>query len=128
MTFWCGHEDQAKKNPCGYEDLFERMVRVWRLKEEKCVWRIDGTVHLFVAQENGYEFMYLSARAISQSATTRAFLSGIRQDGKSLPDGPIVISPDGMIPSLYREGERPQLLVRNLGTQERVSKYARALH
>ena len=49
--------------------------------------------------------MYLSARAISQSATTRAFLSGIRQDGKSLPDGPIVISPDGMIPSLYREGK-----------------------
>lgn len=49
--------------------------------------------------------MYLSARAISQSATTRAFLSSIKQDGKSLPDGPIVISPDGMIPSLYREGK-----------------------
>lgn len=27
------------------------------------------------------------------------------QDGKSLPNGPVVISPDGLFPSLYREGE-----------------------
>lgn len=27
------------------------------------------------------------------------------QDGKALPDGPVVISPDGVFPSLYREGE-----------------------
>ena len=27
------------------------------------------------------------------------------QDGKTLPNGPIVISPDGLFPSLYREGE-----------------------
>jgi hypothetical protein len=27
------------------------------------------------------------------------------QDGKALPDGPVVISPDGLFPSLYREGE-----------------------
>lgn len=26
------------------------------------------------------------------------------QDGKLLPDGPVVISPDGLFPSLYREG------------------------
>jgi hypothetical protein len=26
------------------------------------------------------------------------------QDGKALPDGPVVISPDGLFPSLYREG------------------------
>lgn len=26
------------------------------------------------------------------------------QDGKALPDGPIVISPDGVFPSLFREG------------------------
>lgn len=25
------------------------------------------------------------------------------QDGKALPDGPVVISPDGLFPSLYRE-------------------------
>lgn len=27
------------------------------------------------------------------------------QDGKVLPDGPVVISPDGLFPSLFREGE-----------------------
>lgn len=26
------------------------------------------------------------------------------QDGKALPDGPVVISPDGLFPSLFREG------------------------
>lgn len=26
------------------------------------------------------------------------------QDGMALPDGPVVISPDGLFPSLYREG------------------------
>lgn len=26
------------------------------------------------------------------------------QDGEALPDGPVVISPDGLFPSLYREG------------------------
>jgi hypothetical protein len=27
------------------------------------------------------------------------------QDGKTLPNGPVVISPDGLFPSLYREGD-----------------------
>jgi hypothetical protein len=26
------------------------------------------------------------------------------QDGETLPNGPVVISPDGLFPSLYREG------------------------
>lgn len=26
------------------------------------------------------------------------------QDGKALPEGPVVISPDGLFPSLFREG------------------------
>lgn len=31
--------------------------------------------------------------------------SAVLQDGKALPNGPIVISPDGLFPSLFREGE-----------------------
>ena len=27
------------------------------------------------------------------------------QDGKTLPEGPVVISPDGLFPSLFREGK-----------------------
>ena len=93
--------------------------------------------HLF--QENGYQLLFLSARAISQAYHTRQFLFNLKQvtnrelmsilhfglrklnildmlsassdlisylqDGKALPDGPVVISPDGLFPSLYREGK-----------------------
>jgi phosphatidate phosphatase LPIN len=54
-------------------------------------------------QENGYELLFLSARAISQADLTRQFLFNVKQDGETLPDGPVVISPDGLFPSLYRE-------------------------
>jgi phosphatidate phosphatase LPIN len=56
-----------------------------------------------VLQENGYELLFLSARAISQADLTRQFLFNVKQDGETLPDGPVVISPDGLFPSLYRE-------------------------
>ncbi|XP_050365058.1 phosphatidate phosphatase PAH2 [Argentina anserina] len=67
-------------------------------------WSQTGVTHLFSAiKENGYEVLFLSARAISQSSQTRQFLFNLKQDGKALPDGPVVISPDGLFPSLFRE-------------------------
>ncbi|PPE01787.1 hypothetical protein GOBAR_DD01167 [Gossypium barbadense] len=67
-------------------------------------WSQTGVAHLFSAiKENGYQLLFLSARAISQAYLTRQFLANLKQDGKALPDGPIVISPDGLFPSLYRE-------------------------
>ncbi|GMI91169.1 hypothetical protein HRI_002786200 [Hibiscus trionum] len=67
-------------------------------------WSQSGVAHLFSAiKENGYQLLFLSARAISQAYITRKFLVNLKQDGKALPDGPIVISPDGLFPSLYRE-------------------------
>ncbi|KAJ0252534.1 Phosphatidate phosphatase PAH2 [Hirschfeldia incana] len=67
-------------------------------------WSQTGVTHLFSAvKENGYQLMFLSARAISQASITRQFLINLKQDGKALPDGPVVISPDGVFPSLYRE-------------------------
>ncbi|KAL0409840.1 UNVERIFIED_CONTAM: Phosphatidate phosphatase PAH1 [Sesamum latifolium] len=78
-------------------------------------------------KENGYQLLFLSARAIVQayltkisySTSSRIFLFTVPlrnlichlsdiwdcriMDGKSLPDGPVVISPDGLFPSLYRE-------------------------
>jgi phosphatidate phosphatase PAH1 len=59
---------------------------------------------LTFVQENGYQLIFLSARAISQASVTRQFLVNLKQDGKALPDGPVVISPDGLFPSLFREG------------------------
>lgn len=67
-------------------------------------WSQSGVAHLFSAiKENGYQLLFLSARAISQAYITRQFLLNLKQDGKVLPDGPVVISPDGLFPSLYRE-------------------------
>ncbi|XP_042513805.1 uncharacterized protein LOC122088566 isoform X2 [Macadamia integrifolia] len=67
-------------------------------------WSQTGVTHLFSAiKENGYQLLFLSARAISQAHLTRQFLFNLRQDGKALPDGPVVISPDGLFPSIFRE-------------------------
>ncbi|KAL2318576.1 hypothetical protein Fmac_032452 [Flemingia macrophylla] len=67
-------------------------------------WSQTGVAHLFSAiKENGYQLLFLSARAISQAYHTRQFLCNLKQDGKVLPDGPVVISPDGLFPCLYRE-------------------------
>ncbi|KAK4432399.1 Phosphatidate phosphatase PAH1 [Sesamum alatum] len=67
-------------------------------------WTHSGIARLFCAiKENGYQLLFLSARAIVQSYLTKSFLFNLKQDGKSLPSGPVVISPDGLFPSLYRE-------------------------
>ncbi|XP_071729284.1 phosphatidate phosphatase PAH2-like [Rutidosis leptorrhynchoides] len=67
-------------------------------------WTHIGVTHLFSAiKDNGYEILFLSARSISQADITRQFLINLTQDGKTLPEGPVVISPDGLFPSLFRE-------------------------
>uniref|UniRef100_A0A2P2MF16 phosphatidate phosphatase n=1 Tax=Rhizophora mucronata TaxID=61149 RepID=A0A2P2MF16_RHIMU len=69
-------------------------------------WSQSGVATLFSAiKENGYQLLFLSARAIVQAYLTRSFLFNLKQDGKTLPNGPVFISPDGLFPSLYREGE-----------------------
>ncbi|KAJ6803600.1 phosphatidate phosphatase PAH1-like isoform X1 [Iris pallida] len=70
-------------------------------------WTQCGVAGLFSAiKENGYQLLFLSARAIVQTYLTRSFLLNLKQDGKALPSGPVVISPDGLFPSLYREGNK----------------------
>ncbi|KQK05865.1 phosphatidate phosphatase PAH1 [Brachypodium distachyon] len=67
-------------------------------------WSQSGVARLFCAiKENGYQLIFLSARAIVQAYLTKNFLFNLKQDGKALPNGPVVISPDGLFPSLYRE-------------------------
>ncbi|XP_057722492.1 phosphatidate phosphatase PAH1-like [Arachis stenosperma] len=67
-------------------------------------WSQSGVARLFSAiKENGYQLLFLSARAIVQAYLTRNFLLNLKQDGNTLPNGPVVISPDGLFPSLYRE-------------------------
>uniref|UniRef100_A0A1J3HTI4 phosphatidate phosphatase n=1 Tax=Noccaea caerulescens TaxID=107243 RepID=A0A1J3HTI4_NOCCA len=67
-------------------------------------WTQSGVAKLFSAiEDNGYQLLFLSARAIVQAYLTRSFLLNLKQDGKAMPSGPVVISPDGLFPALYRE-------------------------
>nr|CAD1834772.1 unnamed protein product [Ananas comosus var. bracteatus] len=67
-------------------------------------WTQSGVARLFSAiKENGYQLLFLSARAIVQAYLTRSFLLNLKQDGNALPSGSVVISPDDLFPSLFRE-------------------------
>ena len=102
-------------------------VFFWRSDTRVVISDIDGTItksdalgHLFtmvgkdwthvgVAQlyskiaGNGYEFLYLTSRAIGQAASTRGYLKGVEQDRLQLPDGPVIMSPDRLFTALHRE-------------------------
>ena len=66
-------------------------------------WSHEGIAELFQAiQENGYQFIYLSARAIGQSGVTKSFLRNVKQRGWALPDGPLFVSPDTLMIAFYR--------------------------
>ncbi|CAF1126783.1 unnamed protein product [Adineta steineri] len=67
-------------------------------------WYHDGIAEFFNAiQENGYQFIYLSARAIGQSQMTRDFLRSIKQCKYNLPVGPLLLSPDSLLAAFHRE-------------------------
>lgn len=52
---------------------------------------------------NGYNILYLTSRSVGQADTTRAYLSGVFQEGFRLPKGPVIMSPDRTMAALRRE-------------------------
>lgn len=75
-------------------------------------WSQPGIAPLFTnLKRNGYFILYLTSRPIGQSQQTKDFLQSVMQDGKMLPQGPLVMSPDRMLPSVKREiiYKRPEL-------------------
>lgn len=67
-------------------------------------WAQSGVTQLYTKiYENGYKFIYLSARAIGQAGTTRAYLQSVRQGDLCLPDGPLLLSPTSLISAFHRE-------------------------
>jgi len=62
-------------------------------------------------KDNGYQLMFLSSRAISQSNGTRRYLEKLTQDGETLTQGPVMLAPDPFSTALYREAvtRRPQV-------------------
>ena len=76
-------------------------------------WSHPGVTALFRnLYNNGYKIVYLTARAIGQSSMTKNYLINLIQNQKSLPPGPLFMSPDGIFTSLRREviEKKPHLL------------------
>lgn len=53
--------------------------------------------------KNGYKVLYLTSRAIGQTKTTKEFLQSVNQFNNSLPEGPLITSPDRLFKSFVRE-------------------------
>jgi len=67
-------------------------------------WSHSGVVSLYNSIiANGYKVLYLSARAIGQADTTKNYLKTLEQDDRLLPDGPVLMSPQGLVRSFMRE-------------------------
>lgn len=67
-------------------------------------WTHTGICDLYTkCAQNGYQFLYVTARSVSYMAGTRRFLWGIVQDKKRLPLGPILTAPDRFFAALTTE-------------------------
>ena len=67
-------------------------------------WAQSGVTNLYTKiYDNGYKFVYLSARAIGQARTTREYLRSVVQGEIPLPDGPLLLSPTSLISAFHRE-------------------------
>jgi len=105
----------------------EALIYLWKYDDKIVVSDIDGTVTrsdvvghisnvLYIdythsgihnlydqIQRNGYKFLYLSSRGISQSHMTKSYINWTKQDGRNLPYGPILLNPSSLISALLRE-------------------------
>lgn len=67
-------------------------------------WNHAGITKLYNRiKSNGFELLFLSSRAVSQSAVTRRYLQKLTQDGETLTHGPVLLAPDSISAALYRE-------------------------
>ncbi|KAG0179954.1 hypothetical protein DFQ28_002064 [Apophysomyces sp. BC1034] len=67
-------------------------------------WTHTGVAKLYTdIHNNGYQFLYLTSRAIGQADYTRDYLKKVEQNNYQLPDGPVIMSPDRLFTSFHRE-------------------------
>ncbi|XP_077990514.1 phosphatidate phosphatase LPIN2-like [Glandiceps talaboti] len=67
-------------------------------------WTQSGVASLYTsARKNGYQFLYLSARAIGQASLTKGYLKSVKQEQNALPDGPLLLSPTSLITAFHKE-------------------------
>uniref|UniRef100_A0A4W4ECV0 phosphatidate phosphatase n=1 Tax=Electrophorus electricus TaxID=8005 RepID=A0A4W4ECV0_ELEEL len=67
-------------------------------------WTHQGIARLYhKVSQNGYKFMYCSARAIGMADMTRGYLHWVNERGTVLPQGPVLLSPSSLFSALHRE-------------------------
>ncbi|EPQ09279.1 Phosphatidate phosphatase LPIN2 [Myotis brandtii] len=67
-------------------------------------WTHQGIAKLYHAiNENGYKFLYCSARAIGMADMTRGYLHWVNDKGTILPRGPLMLSPSSLFSAFHRE-------------------------
>uniref|UniRef100_A0A8C8DTD1 phosphatidate phosphatase n=1 Tax=Oryzias sinensis TaxID=183150 RepID=A0A8C8DTD1_9TELE len=67
-------------------------------------WTHQGIAKLYHSvHENGYKFLYCSARAIGMADMTRGYLHWVNDRGTLLPQGPLMLSPSSLFSAFHRE-------------------------
>lgn len=66
-------------------------------------WTHQGVAKLFTdITNNGYQLLYLTSRSVGQADTTRGYLKSIVQGKYTIPEGPVIMSPDRTFTALRR--------------------------
>ncbi|XP_037535151.1 phosphatidate phosphatase LPIN2 [Nematolebias whitei] len=67
-------------------------------------WTHKGIAKLYhKIHQNGYKFLYCSARAIGMAAITKGYLQWVNDQGIILPKGPVLLAPSSLFSALHRE-------------------------
>ncbi|NXY41031.1 LPIN1 phosphatase, partial [Ceuthmochares aereus] len=67
-------------------------------------WTHQGIAKLYhKVSQNGYKFLYCSARAIGMAGMTRGYLHWVNERGTVLPQGPVLLSPSSLFSAFHRE-------------------------
>ncbi|GAA6234526.1 phosphatidate phosphatase LPIN2-like isoform X1 [Lates japonicus] len=105
----------------------EAAIYLWNWDDHVIISDIDGTItksdalghilpqlgkdwtHKDIARlyhkihQNGYKFLYCSARAIGMAAITKDYLQWVNDRGTVLPKGPVLLAPSSLFSALHRE-------------------------
>ena len=67
-------------------------------------WTHPGICELYTnIARNGYQFLYVTARSVSQIESTKQFVFSIRQGNHRLPNGPLITAPDRLWDAITQE-------------------------
>lgn len=111
----------------GINRQLEASIYFWDMNDKVIVSDVDGTItksdvrgHLYnlVGRDwthsgiaslyskivrNGYRIIYLTSRPLGQSFSTKSYLKQVAQDEHTLPDGPVIHNPEGVLEAIYKE-------------------------